>query len=180
MVFVVEDGSGLQNSNSYSSVLDADEYLVVTRDAVAWLALSQSEKESFLIFATRFLDQNVSYKGSKASTTQALRWPRYYAEDCDGQIYLETELPRPIRNATIELAAYFAVNTTINPAAPVSSSGGLSKLKVDVVTLVWKDETESSAVANSYPTHISTTLECLGILKYGAGRGSRFKDIYTP
>lgn len=82
MAFVVEDGTGLDNANSYSSVEDADTYFADRANAV-WAALGTPAKQARLILATDYMDQlyGARYKSCALTETQALGFPR---EDFDG------------------------------------------------------------------------------------------------
>lgn len=77
MAFIPEDGTGLANANSYSSVADADAYFA-DRSNATWAALDEPKKESALISATDYMDLRYGdrYIGTPLTTTQALGWPR--------------------------------------------------------------------------------------------------------
>ena len=80
MAFVVEDGTGLTNSNSYISVADADTYFS-DRNNTVWAALSTTQKEAYLIQATQYIDAVYSdrFSNIKLKSTQALEFPRICA-----------------------------------------------------------------------------------------------------
>lgn len=75
--FVVEDGSGKTNANSYVSVADADQYHL-NRANSEWAALSETLRQSYLVRATDYVDQRFGERwvGLRGSDTQALDWPR--------------------------------------------------------------------------------------------------------
>lgn len=102
----VEDGTGLANANSYVSVAEADAFHVSNfHTATAWAALTADQKAAAVITATRILDQQWIWNGGKASTTQALQWPRVLAPDPDFQ----TAAVYPY-NQTLSLSQYLPSN----------------------------------------------------------------------
>lgn len=80
---IVEDGTGLTDSNSYVSVDFADNYFLV-RNVSEWNDLEISVKESALIRATDYVDNIFQWHGKKLSTEQALRFPRINLVDYEG------------------------------------------------------------------------------------------------
>ena len=102
MAFVVEDGTGLVNANSYVSVAEAKAYW----DDVAfdYSGLSDAQIQVSLVKATRYMDTRFYYIGciEFPETPQALGWPRTYAYDRDG-VY-QQDVPVKIKNACIEYA----------------------------------------------------------------------------
>lgn len=77
MSLIVEDGTGISNSESYCSVAFADSYWTKLADSV-WLALSTAQKEAALRKATTFMVElyRMRWKGRRVLITQALDWPR--------------------------------------------------------------------------------------------------------
>lgn len=77
MSLIVEDGTGLPNSESYCSVASADTYWTNRADTV-WAALTTNQKEAALRKATTFMVQlyRMRWKGRRVLITQALDWPR--------------------------------------------------------------------------------------------------------
>lgn len=103
---VLEDGSGLETSNSYASVAEADAILDPQNNTTAWDAASDETKGNMLIWATRLIDQHVRWSGYRATEDQALRWPRYNVYDRDGYQFDSDIVPEPVKQATAELARY--------------------------------------------------------------------------
>lgn len=77
MSIIVEDGSGLANSECYISVADADTYHS-NRNNTAWASLSTAIKEASLRKATDYMIgiYRLRWLGRRRLTTQALDWPR--------------------------------------------------------------------------------------------------------
>jgi len=100
MAFVVEDGTGLTNSNSYASVADWTTYFTDRNNTTA-LAYTIAEIQGALVYATAYLEQNVRWCSWIASTTQALSWPRVTFFDSQGRII--EGMPQRLIDATCEL-----------------------------------------------------------------------------
>jgi hypothetical protein len=78
---IVEDGTIVENANSYASVADGDTYHEGHLYGDAWNEASADEKARALVMATRTLEATMSFNGSRASSTQSLCWPRIRAEN---------------------------------------------------------------------------------------------------
>ena len=81
---IVENGTGLPNADSYVSVEFADSYFSA-RGVSGWETLTQTVKEQSLIRATDFIDNIYQWHGKKATSEQALRFPRVNLVDYEGQ-----------------------------------------------------------------------------------------------
>jgi hypothetical protein len=129
--FVVEDGTGLPNANSYVTVLEADDILITNIHNTAWNALSDADKEKLLAWATRLVDTKATWFGQKAYSTSALRWPRTGVTSKDGVYIEKTVIPANLKEAIAEMARYLveADRTT------EQSKDGLESLKVDVIEM---------------------------------------------
>lgn len=116
MAFVVEDGTGKNNANSYASVADADAYFA-DRAVGAW-AGDESVKQAALIKATDYLDARFGARfiGEKASAEQALEWPRA------GAGFLDSEVPVKLERACFEYAVR-ALTAELAPDLKVDASG---------------------------------------------------------
>ena len=101
-------GSSTVDYDSYASVDEADEYLVVDPVLRAtWDAESADGKGIALISATRHLDSLV-WAGAKADADQETQWPRSGLLDRDGQTLDSGTVPDEIEQATILLAGDLA------------------------------------------------------------------------
>ncbi len=123
MAFVVEDGTGLSNSNAYISVADADTHHA-DRGHTDWAAALDANKELAIVRATDYIDQRFGLKfvGDKGSSAQALEWPRIGAYDVDG--YLFDPLPPQLLKAVSEYALISLRQGDLgpNPQLPVPDS----------------------------------------------------------
>jgi hypothetical protein len=112
MSIVVEDGTGLSNSESYCTVAFADNYHA-DRGNDAWENVDN--KEAALRRATDYIEQvyGQNFIGSRVNGTQALSWPRNSVY-CNGYVVASNSIPNPLINATAELA-YKAAQGNLSP-----------------------------------------------------------------
>jgi hypothetical protein len=157
---VLEDGSGLTNSNSYVSVTEADDYFLGHPFyADTWDALGVPDKENLLVSATATLDALITWYGYLYSDSQALGWPRTYVADSEGRVIASNVVPAKVKNATCELAVYASKGDPF--AAP--SSVGVDRLKIDVIELQF-NKSEAKA-----PVPAATLLALRGLGEYTLG-----------
>jgi hypothetical protein len=135
---VLEDGSGLTNSNAYADVSEADAYHDAHLYASTWIAATTANKTIALIWATRILDEQAEWKGSKAHDTQALRWPRTDVLDPDGVELAGDAIPTWLKAATSECARVLL--STDRTAE--SDKAGLKQVTVGPITLIVDPLTE--------------------------------------
>jgi hypothetical protein len=147
MTLIVEDGSGtISGANSYVTVTEAEEYLVVsdTPPAAAWLTLTLTQQERTLMNATRILEQYTIWSGEKSfPTTQALSWPRKFTVDCNGEDVPSDEVPLRVKHAVIEMAVFYSQPG--NSPGAIADNDGLKSAVIDVLEFVWKDNYDPNA-----------------------------------
>lgn len=172
---------GSASANSYISVATGDDLANVYLGTLAWSSASTDNKGRALIMATRYLDE-LDWIGSRASTTQALAWPRTDAQ-CGDWSYSSTVIPQPIKQACFDLAEALlttptllsgkgAGNAELIPGIPNAS---LKSASVDVINVQFRD----GAVVNSQNAlnvvpHLRQVLGCL-CLSSPAGGGRAVK-----
>lgn len=112
------------NSNSYATRAEADAYFEGRRTADAWTAASGTEKDQALVAATTRLEQE-SYKSSRTTTDQRLKWPRLWVETDDDylQYYDAETVPRPVKEACFELALVLLNAGTTDALADTGMEG---------------------------------------------------------
>lgn len=117
MSFIVENGYGISDANSYVTVRFADDFLAYRTD-FDWSTRTIEQKQAALVQATAYVDARYGrlFAGRVATPMQALAWPRQ-AAGYDG-------LPVVLKRAVALYAAYAAVS----PLAPApATSGGLAQ-----------------------------------------------------
>ena len=90
-------------ANTYLSLTDANSYLDGTPNDDTWDAASDDQKNRALKSSTDRLEQ-VEWVSTVTDTDQRLAWPRLGITDRDGREFSDDAIPRPIEEATAELA----------------------------------------------------------------------------
>lgn len=118
MTLVLDATPGGASSNSYCLRVEGDAYHEGHFYAQPWTSLTNPQKETCLVWATRLLDEHVSWHGTKTTRGQALRWPRTGVTDRDeeggyydqwyGYTLDPASIPRWLKHATAELARWLA------------------------------------------------------------------------
>ena len=156
--------AGAVNANSYVSVADADAYHDYRLHNSEWATATTADKQNALVMATRYLEP-FKWLGTKATTTQALRWPREGVYDLDGTLYDDTAIPAPLINATAELAWEFIKQDRLVD----SDNDGLKSVKAGPVEV----EFDSRTKPTTSPKYVLTMLA--GLLE--AGFNPRFVKL---
>lgn len=98
--------AGAADANSYATEDNGDSYMETRLHITNWTGATGDEREAALMWATRLLDKLCAWDGSKATDTQALRWPRSFIYDPDGDAVLNTIIPQFLIDATCEYALH--------------------------------------------------------------------------
>lgn len=128
MPIVVIATAGAIDANSYATVAQGDLYHQTHLYGTTWENADTDQKGAALIWATRLLDEQISWNGTKSTSTQALRWPRTEVMDPDGYYFDGDIIPVWLQNATAELARYLLAEDRT-----AERGYGISKVKADVV-----------------------------------------------
>jgi hypothetical protein len=162
---ILETGEGLENSNSYVSVAEADEYHDTELHSLGWPVGgggAELTKVRALITATRILDQQWRWFGYRSSVEQALQWPRNGVRDPDlphRQFIHSDIIPAFLKRATAALALKVIER---NPETPTTGQG-VSSFSLDGVFSVSFDLSTAEGVL---PDWLMAEL-----LKYGSPFG---------
>ena len=130
LTLIKEDGTGKADANSYADVADGDMYHEAHLYASAWTAASEQRKEAALMMATRLIDAQFQFNGSRANASQALQWPRAECPDPDRGLVTVSALqpilsdfvpydsvPKAVVQATCEMARELVIaDRTAAPA----------------------------------------------------------------
>lgn len=100
--FVVENGEGYQDSNSYVDIKTATEYYAV-RLYKEWENLDIETKQALLISATYFIDSHYEWAGEQQYDDQALAFPRVGIIHPSSKTEI-TGIPSAIERAVMEIA----------------------------------------------------------------------------
>ncbi|MAD98776.1 MAG: hypothetical protein Unbinned200contig1000_14 [Prokaryotic dsDNA virus sp.] len=120
MAFIVEDGTGIADANSYVDVAYADAYFL-DRANSGWSSADTSSKEIALVKATDYVEIRFrdKWKGILAPEATTLSFPRQYLYNRKGE--LETGIPEDVKKAVCEYAVR-ALSADLLPDPTVSDS----------------------------------------------------------
>lgn len=142
MTLIVEDGTGLNNANSYISVADCGLYHDKMGNTL-WTG-SDSAKEVALRRATQYIDNNYRFIGYIKEETQSLSWPRYGAIDYDGRTF-DDIVPQKIKDAVSELAlSALSGNLETN----LDSSNYIKRQRVGELEIEYKEGSPTYKIYN--------------------------------
>lgn len=148
VTLVLETGAGVPGANSYASLEYADEYFLSHPFySDSWSGIISSDKRTaLLIAASRQLDVQFLWRGTRVSTTQGLEWPRYGAYDDYGQYISQNIVPERVVQATCEMAYYLSKGDV---SQNTQASQGLDRLKIDVIELEFSGSTSQPVVGSA-------------------------------
>lgn len=89
--------------DTYCDVSFADDYHS-ERGNEEWEDVDAEDKETALLVATEYMDNNYIWQGEKVEDDQDMLWPREDVTDFQGQEVTEEEIPEAIKKACAELA----------------------------------------------------------------------------
>ncbi len=98
--------AGATDANTYATDLEMETYLENRLYITNFTGKSAEEVESALVWGTRLLDDLCNWDGIKVTDAQALRWPRSFVYDPDGDLLLNTTIPTWLRDAASEFALH--------------------------------------------------------------------------
>lgn len=155
MTITVTTTAGAADANSYLSVADGDALAALDLRTLAWSSATTDQKGKAVIAATGYLDQ-LEWIGEKASTTQALLWPRSDAE-CGEKAYGDGVIPPEVERATFELAEALlstptlltSSNTSYGELIPGIPNANLKSARVDVISVDFKESAGAPIYANA-------------------------------
>ena len=170
---------GSASANSYISEPTGDDLPNLYLGTLNWTAASTDNKGRALIMATRYLDE-LRYIGEKATTTQALAWPRSDAA-CGDWSFTTSEIPQSIKQATFDLAEALLGDNTLLTAPGAGSSelipgipnANLKRARVDVIDVEFNSvqQAEAKNALNVVP-HLKQVLGCLCLSKASSSVGA--------
>jgi hypothetical protein len=170
--FVVEIGEADPDANSYCTVEFADDYLEANPHVSAdWLDQEEEDKQRLLVRASKVIDYRFKWHGTKSDADSGLRWPRAGAYDEDGFEIPDNVIPRILKEAVAEFAAYLMQEDW---TAPRSGGGEIAQVKVDVIDVKFNTRPEDAG-RGVMPESILAMLESLGNAQ--TGRRPGFKRI---
>lgn len=185
--FVVEDGTGLNDANSYNDVADCAQFHADSGNDY-WNTIPVATQQLALVRATMYIEKRFAarFRGTRRQRTQTLSWPRLGAYDNDG-FYIDA-IPLQIIRAVNEYAMRAAFYNVLTPDVPRSVPGQdmtqnpaqnntsvIDGQVVNKTTKIGPIETETT-----YRTKAEVFGGRMGNPTSRAGQSSVVNDFYIP
>lgn len=180
MTVTIDASVGGASANSYLTVADANAIADLRLGTLAWegATVTTDDKSRALIAATAYLDQ-LLWIGSKASTAQALLWPRSDAE-CGDKAYSSSVIPSEIKTGTFDLANALLTTPSLLMPAPAAfgelipgiPNANLRRATVDVLTVEFQSPGTGAPAARNALTMLPHLIDLFGCLCLSSARGS--------
>lgn len=144
---VVEDGTGLTNSNSYVSEAELTTYATDR-------GVTISGTNAVLLIQSMDYIESQDFKGYKYSEEQALQWPRGNVS-IDGYLIDVDEIPTLLKEAQMETA--LSIDAGTNPMASVGRA--TKREKVDVIEVEYMDNAAESVYITAAETKLTKLVQ---------------------
>jgi len=96
LTLIKETGAGLVDANSYADVDDGNAYHDGHLYATAWTGASDDQKAVALVMASRLIDAEFQFNGTRTNAVQGMQWPRARCPEPDAiHVPLQVLLPIP-------------------------------------------------------------------------------------
>lgn len=153
----------------YQETADVDDYLAAALNTDEWDALSSAEKNRTNVAMTRLLDRQ-RWQGAKASSGQALAFPRSGLTDSEGNAVSSESIPAAVLSAHSELCLIAADGSTVQ--ADATTENTIKRVKAGSA------EVENFRNAGGSPTRFPLVVHEL-IGRWLAGAGVSLAGIAT-
>lgn len=108
---------GAVDANAYVSLAEADAYMETVLHASEWWDANDDDQKAAIAWATRLLDQQINWYGTKTTETQSLRIPMVWnIVDPDGYEISDLIVPVFAKNATSEFAKHLIIKDRTLPS----------------------------------------------------------------
>lgn len=132
------------NANSFVDLAGASTMLALEPFTESWDALTDSEKESYLIYATRIITSLVVWRGTRADADHRLPFPRSGLVDPITGNELAESTPVDVQLATALLAAHSAAEGDVSG---LPASAGIQSVNLQgVITVQFDAVTDSNGL----------------------------------
>lgn len=135
MALVIEDGSGLPNSNSFIDATYATNYAA---DRGLSFPSGSAQQTTALVLSGDWLcnEARLPYVGTRYLTSQRMPWPRDGASERGGRAIPSNTIPTRLKDAQAELAILVGMGSALQPDL---ENGGLMKsaAMIDVIRDEW-------------------------------------------
>jgi hypothetical protein len=169
---IVEDGSGISDSNSYCDLDFALEYCV-NHGYTSWVDMTEAEQKVYLIKGTSFVDNFYEWKGYKRTSVQSLEFPRNGLIDNNRTEILG--IPNNLKKAVIEAAFINLSSEVDNLFVSRDENGAIKRQKVDELEVEYFGESETAEAEAEY----KTTYQVLNKLLKGLYKEKEMSSVCT-
>lgn len=172
VTLIVEDGSGISDSNSYCDLDFALEYCV-NHGYTSWIDMTEDEQKVYLIKGTSFVDNFYEWKGYKRTSVQSLEFPRNGLIDNNKTEILG--IPNNLKKAVIEAAFINLSSEVDNLFVSRDENGAIKRQKVDELEVEYFGESEATETEAEY----KTTYQVLNKLLKGLYKEKELSSVCT-
>ena len=117
ITLVKEDGTGLANANAYADLVDANAYYDGHLYASAWTGASDDQKAVALVMASRLIDAEWQFNGTRTNAVQGLQWPRAKCPEPDNvHVPISVLLPIPCDYVEYDIVPKAVIQATCKMA----------------------------------------------------------------
>ena len=135
-----------ENSNSYVTLSEANDYFDTSPDSSTWTNKTDDQKKRSLISAARWIDTLVFY-GDRCDDGQALKFPRNNYQ-VDGVELACSKIPNNIKYAQYELARALA-NDTDAMTGNVGTNGNIAEAKLGDLAVKYNTSSQGTGSVNN-------------------------------
>ena len=141
----VEDGSQVENANSYVTVAAITAWVLTNPHDDTWADLTAAQRNGYAVMGCRILNEQMDWDGWQTDADQALDLPRSGMADKDGNAIDNDEIPTEVQNAQCELARLLAIkDRTADP-----DTAGFRQIKVSSISLTIDKSDRSPVLADA-------------------------------
>lgn len=137
---------GGDNSNSYVSRQEANDYFLTRHSAAAWHSAEPVIQNAALVSASHALDDSVEWIGEPSSATQSMGWPR----KVDSSLGIDdVSIPFKVKRATFEAALHLLQTNQLG------STSNIDSIKIGPIELNLNEKRADTLLPNNVASIIS-------------------------
>lgn len=154
MPLIVEDGTGIEDANSYTDLADARE--LATMRGITLSADDAELSAQLVVAADRITSYEERFYGERTTAEQGLSYPRTHSKRF-GKCYPDDKIPKELKLAQVTLADYIASGFDVWASADME---GITREKVGPIETEYA-EAVSTDGDNPYFAQIESILSPL-------------------
>ena len=165
VTLVVEDGSGLQNANTYVSLTEVGDFLDSLDEVNAWESIDEDAKNYLLVASTIYLDTRYRFYGKPWTQTQILQWPRTKNFDRLGRILSPGTIPAELKRAQVMLVGATLSGEDVLSELGTESPVDLKAFSTEGLSFTFGDKASNNSLYTQVVVDVSVLLRAIGTLK---------------